>query len=248
VKTIIFAGRRFLKSILLNFGYRLVRYDYFWIDYLEKLEQVKFNWVKQLNINTIIDVGASDGGFAKKIRAHFPDTCMYCFEPIPESFDSLNKQFLNDKNFVSFNLACSDSEGEINFNKHISPGTSSMLEMADLHKNAYPGSAPYETIRVKTVLLDNALKEYQLKENILLKIDVQGAELKVLSGATNMLHRTKLIFTEVNFGEMYKGNALITDITDFLKPYGFRLQGIENVSQNLADGSFLQADAWFIKD
>ena len=40
---------------------------------------------------------------------------------------------------------------------------------------------------------------------------------------------------------------LINEVVDFLKERGFRIIGLENVSRNKNDGTFLQADAIFIK-
>jgi hypothetical protein len=65
--------KKIVKNILHRFGKDIVPYD----EYEKKLEPVKFNWLKSFNINTIVVIGASDGGYAKKIRAIFPDARIF---------------------------------------------------------------------------------------------------------------------------------------------------------------------------
>ncbi|MEN9522251.1 MAG: hypothetical protein RL065_628, partial [Bacteroidota bacterium] len=53
---------------------------------------------------------------------------------------------------------------------------------------------------------------------------------------------------ETSFNELYKNQWLFNDTYTFLVKQGFRLVGVENVSQSIVDGTFLQMDAYFIKD
>jgi hypothetical protein len=55
----------------------------------------------------------------------------------------------------------------------------------------------------------------------MMNIDVQGAELMVLQGATELLKHIDLIYTEVNIEEVYKGCCLMSDLDRFLEPFGF---------------------------
>jgi FkbM family methyltransferase len=56
-----------------------------------------------------------------------------------------------------------------------------------------------------------------------LKIDVQGAELKVLSGAPRLLENVSAVHLEVEFGEVYLGQPLFSDIDLYLRSAGFEL-------------------------
>ena len=55
----------------------------------------------------------------------------------------------------------------------------------------------------------------------MLNMDIQGSELLVLKGSTNILKNFDLIYTEINFKEMYEGCALADDLDNFLEIYGF---------------------------
>jgi FkbM family methyltransferase len=56
-----------------------------------------------------------------------------------------------------------------------------------------------------------------------LKIDVQGAELKVLSGAARLLETTGAIHLEVEHDQVYLGQPLFSDIDVHLRAAGFEL-------------------------
>jgi FkbM family methyltransferase len=71
---------------------------------------------------------------------------------------------------------------------------------------------------ITTHMLDNVLKEEYVS---LLKIDVQGAELMVLSGAVETLKKTSAIILEVEFGPIYSNQPLFVEISRFLSDQSF---------------------------
>lgn len=50
-------------------------------------------------------------------------------------------------------------------------------------------------------------------------MDVQGYEGEVLKGATETLKGIDVVYTEVNRGSTYKGNALIEEIDEMLSEF-----------------------------
>lgn len=235
--------KAFIKKYLRRKGYNIVPYD----EYFEKIKMVNYNWLKSIGIDTIIDVGASNGGFVKKIRAIFPETQIFSFEPIKDSYDKLVEKNVLDKNFTAFNCVLSNKEDIVDFYISSRSGCSSLLEMSEIHKNAYPDTAELKKTTLESKTLDECLKN-QILKSALLKIDVQGAEKLVLEGAIKTLENVQVVFMEINFVETYKDCILVNEAINLLKKYGFVFYGIENVSQSTIDGSFLQADAFFIKN
>ena len=236
--------KSFIKKILITRGSVIKPYN----EYEEKLEKVKYNWLLNQNINTVIDIGASDGGYAMKVRNLFPHAKIFSFEPIPESYKKLNDKFKSDENFKAFNIAVGNTTGKSEFYQNNYVGSSSFLEMSTLHIDAYPYTKDCSKIEVNVDKLDNIIKANELVPNVILKIDVQGYEKYVLEGAEDLLKNIKIIFTEVSFNSLYKSQWLFNEIIDFLKERGFIIGGIENISQSLQDGTFLQADVFFIRN
>ena len=100
---------------------------------------VKNLWLKNKNIKTVFDIGASDGGFAREIRELLPTAKIYSFEALPEIYEKLESNFIDDALFQSYNIALSNYNGQTSFFRCESSGSSSILEMDELHKTAYPG-------------------------------------------------------------------------------------------------------------
>ena len=68
--------------------------------------------LRSLPIQTVIDVGANTGQFARQISRIFPQAKIYCFEPLPEPFKALESWALEqDERVKLFNVAIGDSEG-----------------------------------------------------------------------------------------------------------------------------------------
>ena len=61
---------------------------------------------------------------------------------------------------------------------------------------------------VKTVSLDRFVRDNALGSIDFLKMDLQGAELDILRGATRTLSSIVVVHTEVNFVQMYRDQPL----------------------------------------
>ncbi|MEI7801606.1 MAG: FkbM family methyltransferase [Bacteroidota bacterium] len=236
--------KQLLKKLVRLSGKTLVPIN----TYQESLELVKYNWLKNKNIKTIIDVGANDGGFIRRFRSVFPEAMIYAYEAMPDPYKRLNIKLQADKRLKTYNVALSNYKGEVDFYVSSNEGSSSLLQMEEIHKINFPGSAKNTQIKVKCDLLDNFLTEINFESNVLMKLDVQGAERLVLEGATKTIELIDVIYCEVNFQELYKDAVLITDLILLLKKYNFNLAGIENIYQSVIDGSFTHGDAIFIKE
>lgn len=240
-----FMIKNIVRNLLRKVGRKIVLID----AHEDNLNLVKDNWLKNKNIDIVFDIGASDGGFSKKIRKLFPSAKIYSFEALPDIFQNLTNNFIDDELHFSYNIALNNYNGKTTFYRCESTGSSSILEMSNLHKEAYPHTKKNTAITLNCFRLDDFIKEKKicLDNNVLIKIDVQGAEKLVFEGATDLLKKAQLIFTEINFNSVYKENVLFNDLSNFLSNKGFKVEGVENVSQSIVDGTFLQADAYFSK-
>lgn len=118
----------------------------------------------------------------------------------------------------------SDKDGEsVSFKITSNLQSSSILKLKQ-HLQVHPEIREIKKQKRKTTTIDTLLKDSNLsKNNIdLLNLDIQGAELLALKGATNTLPGVKSVFTEVNEAELYENCALIHEIYDFLNSFGFR--------------------------
>jgi hypothetical protein len=70
-------------------------------------------------------------------------------------------------------------------------------------------------------------------------MDIQGAELMALRGLDQDLGRVKMIHTEVEFFEIYRGAPLFREIRRYLNQNGFLLVGFTNFGSFSGDAVFL---------
>lgn len=204
-------------------------------------------WLRQMPVQTVIDVGANMGQFARIARRLFPTSQIYSFEPLEDCLSAMQIAFKNDSLWRGYQYALGADEGEALFHRSTTTGSSSLLTMTDLHKDAFPASSGDRPERVQIRRLDEVLKEVDLTADLLLKLDVQGFEDRVLDGATQVLAKTEVLITEVSFERLYDGQAAFEDIYDRLRHAGFNFHGA--YSQLLhPNGRVLQADAIFLRD
>lgn len=138
------------------------------------------------NVKTIVDIGANIGQFTNAVKYWYPESTVHAFEADPVTYEILTKN-TNLKNVYVYNKALSDSKGVFNFYRAPLSGMSSLIKTVENQ----------EQIVVETDTVDSALKD--INEIDILKIDVEGAELKVLKGAYNTLKKTKYLLLEISF-------------------------------------------------
>lgn len=195
---------------------------------------------------TLIDVGASVGSFAEAVRDHCGVRRALLIEPQPANVRVLAERYA-DARFQISECAVSDEERTIEMAILNFQYSSSLLEVQPEFTgvSADAGLRVRERIAVRTRLLDNLLTEIAWTEPIdLLKIDVQGAEIKVLRGASLTLARTRMAWIEVSFRPLYQGSAVFADVYAFMKSHGFRLTSLHEGFRG-EQGELLQADALF---
>lgn len=233
--------RAIVKRPLNLVGLDLVRYN-------PRYSIGEYAYVASLGIKTVIDVGAHTGEFARMIRRLLPAAAIYSFEPLQAEFQSLQQQMDDGSKFVAFNYAVGDESETVEINRSSYAQSSSLLPMAQLHKQAFPVSANHTSETVEVKRLDDVLRDFDLQPEVAIKIDVQGYEDKVIAGAPETIAASKAIIIEVSFRELYEGQPLFEVIFDQLNSKGLKYMG--NLYQLLSplDGSPLQADALFVRE
>jgi len=201
-------------------------------------------WLLKRDIKVIIDVGANIGQFAQRFHKIIPEAKIYSFEPIKHCFEEL-KVNTAGINIEVFNFALGDTEEQVDINISKHSPSSSLLEMADLHKEVFAGTdfQQKETIIVKK--LDDIMPQLGELENILLKIDVQGFEDRVIRGGQETLKKVNTVIIETSFQELYHGQLLFDGIYRQLTDLGFVFGGNLSQAFNPKDGDILYAESIF---
>jgi FkbM family methyltransferase len=204
-------------------------------------------WLLNANIKTVFDIGANTGQFASLIHEVLPEAFIYSFEPLEECYQKLKTKEREIANFKAFNVALGDTDGEIEFHRNEFSASSSILPMADLHKQNYPFTDKEYLSKVKVARLDDIAKDLVIEGDLLIKIDVQGYEDKVIQGGRSLINRATILLIETSFNPLYLGQPLFGDIYECLRD-DFHYMGSLYQSQSTSriDGSILQEDSIFI--
>jgi FkbM family methyltransferase len=185
----------------------------------------------------IFDIGSCEAEDSIRLKRRFPNAYVYAFEPLPRNVEiarrNLARHGVSDVLVVP--VALSDVDASAAF--HVSSGrpshvsadedwdygnkSSSLLEPART-KEELPWLKFEESIQVETIRLDTFCKAHSIATVDLAYIDVQGAELLVLTGAGDRLDRIGMIWMEVEAIELYEGQPLRDEVEHFMREHGFR--------------------------
>ncbi|WP_348810503.1 FkbM family methyltransferase [Flavobacterium maritimum] len=195
----------------------------------------------------IFDVGAHDGRSITLYKKHFTASTIFSFEPTPKTYLQLEKTAKKYSNSFVFNIALTSFIGQTEFYLNNSSLTNSLLKSSDVENALSKVIETKEKIIVNTNTIDQFCIENKIERINILKIDVQGADLNVLIGATNMLKEQKidLIFVEVEFIEMYENQPLFHDVSLFLRSLNYDLFSFYNMSIDKM-GQIIYGDAIFL--
>jgi FkbM family methyltransferase len=205
------------------------------------------HWFVNSGIKTVLDVGAHTGEFARRIRAILPHAELICFEPLQEPYSKLTQQFEGQPNFRAVRYALGDKEGQCEIYHNEYAPSSSLLPMAELHKQSFTFAVKEKNEMVEVRRLSDVVRELDVRDPLLLKLDVQGFEDKVIAGGEDVVARAKIIIIEVSFQPLYEGGPLFDDIYRLLKENGFTYNGNFEQLFSPKDGRILQADAIFCR-
>ena len=199
---------------------------------------------KYLKDPVIIEAGACDGEDTVIMSNMFPNGMIYSFEPVPALYQKALRKVKNKKNVKLYNMALSDNNGEqimnVAFEYGINCGSSSLLN-PKLHLEYYKRITFDEKINVKTVILDDFVKNENINKIDYMWLDMQGYESIVLKNSPNVLKMANFIHTETHNTESYEGNMLTPEYVDFLEKNGFAL--LFDSSKSFTDGG----DLTFVK-
>jgi FkbM family methyltransferase len=209
-------------------------------------EMKQLQWLVDLQIKTVLDIGANVGQFAHSIHELLPDAMIYSFEPLPECCEELVASFAAIPRFKGFNLALGNESGLVQMNRNEFSLSSSLLPLGELHKQNFPFAQKESVQEVSMTRLDDIADSLELCEPILIKVDVQGFEDRVIDGGIGVFKQASVILMELSIEQLYKDQLLFDDIYQKLKSLGFQYRG--NYAQaSSPNGRILYVDSIFTK-
>jgi FkbM family methyltransferase len=182
-----------------------------------------------LNRNTVKGVVHVGAHLCEELQYYhqleIPNKDIFWVEANPETVYKIKNLYLEQNILQGL---CTDKTGDkidfmITKNIHNNNSTdSSSIFSFGTHSKHHPQVVQDRVIQLTTIKLDDLLLDQNTENADLLNLDVQGAELLVCKGATELLKRVKFIYTEINKEELYKGCVLIDELDNYLINFGFK--------------------------
>ena len=238
--------KKLVSKLLRFFGYEIQRHSS--TSYSVKEPFYHFRNLLDNSQPVVFDVGAYIGDTIEQFKFSFPESYIHAFEPFDESFSVLRNRFQKtDKLFLN-NIAVTNRSSS-NANMYITQnkGSSSLLKPTKDANEFWEGNplSTQKEVKVETTTIDSYCQKHSIETIDILKIDVQGNELKVLQGADQMLkdRRVKLIFTEISIAPNYKGQSEIDEIIKFLRENKYKIFNFFKMKHK--QGKLIECDVLF---
>jgi FkbM family methyltransferase len=183
------------------------------------IEETKFIRQKVRDTDICFDVGANVGYYTLLLAKICSKGQVHSFEPVPLNCHLLGINLLTNHidNVVVNQNALGDSQKEVDFMITEDAAYSSFVDTGRKPVTA--------TMRVQMETLDNYCRQRGISQIDFLKIDVEGAESKVVEGAGPILEdprrRPRLVMLELNEAMLCKHGSSILRVLAQMQAFGY---------------------------
>ncbi|TWT53733.1 2-O-methyltransferase NoeI [Rubripirellula amarantea] len=199
-------------------------------------------------VDTVLDVGANNGQYARRLlRGGFRGRII-SFEPLPAALEKLR---LNSSGFDRWQVASYALGAETTtakFNVATDTQSSSLLPMTDRLESSTGDVCYVDTITINVKRLDEIVSSYcEEDERLFLKLDVQGLEHQVIAGAQRCMDQIIGMQMELSTQPLYENAPLWDESLQLAESLDFVPTSIQSGFSDRVTGVMLQADCTFVR-
>jgi FkbM family methyltransferase len=187
----------------------------------------------------VLDIGAYVGNWTRMCKDIWPGAKVCMFEPQEDKRPGLEGLMRELPGVELRTTLLGDRPDErVTFYKAESGSSTYMLK-------SQPGLRPIE---LPSTTLERAVEGTPFARPDLIKVDVQGAELRVLSGGPDVLAAAEMVILEVALVEEYSGAPLFAEVIDFMARRGLVVHDVCTIWRNTNSESMNEADVIFVRE
>lgn len=212
----------YIRYVLERLGIIKQKLDYYYLlrSGLE-LKVIKYLLKVIKSSDIFYDIGANYGLFIEATKGLAKE--IHVFEPLPQCFTFLYKNYSKHSNIFLNNLAVGDKLDEVGFYQSKDEPTSGASTL--IKEVAYRNLKKVKPFKVKMITLDEYIKNHS--QPTIMKIDVEGSESLVIDGAQNLFKKyNPVVIMEVWSGQ--NGFDFSLKAVDKLLNYGYKPYFFEN--------------------
>ena len=204
-----------------------------WLNRRKLLKTLALLQKNGLAISTVYDIGANKGRWSRDMKRVLTRSNFFLFEA-----NESHREKLASRGFPFFICVLGSKEEIRRFYSIGGTGDSLYLEKTTHYKEA-------NSIEVKTCTLKAIVQENKLPAPNFIKLDVQGAELEILTGSDGLLEQCHAIYMECPVLEYNAGAPSFDDYIQFMLERGYVPTQV--LEQHLINGVLTQFDILFIR-
>jgi FkbM family methyltransferase len=234
--------RKTLKKIIIAcFPWRIKLLLYSWFSYDLGMANDMFECIKNLKIlgfnpDVVIDAGAYVGDWTTTVLKIFDRSKFLMIEPQSSKEAVLNRMVkLNNNILYKQTLLGETNKDNVQFFE-MESGSSIYEEQTQVSRDIK---------HLSMTTINNLVADFKLTGKFFLKLDVQGAEVDVLEGASEIMNQIEFILVEVSLFGYNKGGPLFAEVVTYLNKKDFVLFDICNQYRK-SDKTLFQVDLMFI--
>jgi FkbM family methyltransferase len=174
---------------------------------------------------------------------------IHLIEPIPAQCAYVRERFARFPTVQVHQLALSDTNGQSDFHVADHLGSSSLFTNTGEEAALHSRHTTQETITTELARLDDWCAAQGITRISCMKIDAQGSEFRILTGACDLLSWDAIDVIMLEWFSLphYDDVPLLEDILTLLRGHGYWLYDIFP-SKRLSNGMLRYGDAVFISD
>jgi FkbM family methyltransferase len=201
------------------------------VDPLEVEKEENTFYIKNIHKGDVIfDIGANVGELSILFSKFTGNNgTVHAFEPTPETFKRLTNIVLstNRNNIILNNFVVSEKDGFETLNIYdVDHSGWNTMANRDLQKYGVNINSP-EKIQLPSIKIDTYCKQNNIPCIDLLKIDVEGAEINVLRGSSEMFKKRKIKLCVFEFGQTVHDMGYTSkEIESFFKKCNYQVRNV----------------------
>lgn len=173
--------------------------------------------IAKLKPEVVFDVGANMGSWTTEFKKHSPESKVFLFEPVPETFHVLNQNMKLLHDVYPNELALSNICGSFDFKYYPANSYFSSIYSTNL-------DSQFLKITVNSITGDEFCDRNRISRIDYLKIDVEGLEDKVILGFSKRLQNQDIDMIQFEYGPInVESKFLLKDFFEFFEKYGYKV-------------------------
>jgi FkbM family methyltransferase len=190
----------------------------------------------QIEIASLIDVGASNGSWSKTFARHFPNRHHLLIDANEVHSTELAQACQEHSDWHCVIAAVGEKDEELYFDASDPLGG---------HLSKHLHTENYRPCRSTTI--DNLLEKHPLPGPFLIKLDTHGVEIPILNGSSNALKHTNALVIEAYNFSFSEPAVPFWELCRHLFELGFRPLDVFDLLHRDVDNAFWQFDLLFVR-